>query len=202
MVGVRAAQKEKTRRAIIQAAFSQLSAQRSFSSLSLREVAREAGIAPTSFYRHFETIEVLGLTLVDESGLLLRQLMRQARQRLANGGSVIKTSVDTFMEFLDNHENEFRLLLQERSGISAEFRSAVSREIMHFTTELSEYIQKSSDCLPELAYIQAEAMVKLVFSAGAEAVDLDPSQRDQLAQKVIQQLRFVARGAASYNQTK
>ncbi|ESC57562.1 DNA-binding transcriptional repressor FabR [Salmonella enterica subsp. enterica serovar Newport str. WA_14900] len=83
----------------MEAAFSQLSAERSFASLSLREVAREAGIAPTSFYRHFRDVDELGLTMVDESGLMLRQLMRQARQRIAKGGSVIRTSVSTFMEF-------------------------------------------------------------------------------------------------------
>ena len=38
---------KKTRRSLVEAAFSQLSAERSFASLSLREVAREAGIAPT-----------------------------------------------------------------------------------------------------------------------------------------------------------
>ena len=43
-----------------------LSAERSFASLSLREVAREAGIAPTSFYRHFRDVDELGLTMVDE----------------------------------------------------------------------------------------------------------------------------------------
>ncbi len=48
MMGVRA-QQRKTRRSLVEAAFSQLSAERSFASLSLREVAREAGIAPTSF---------------------------------------------------------------------------------------------------------------------------------------------------------
>ena len=83
VMGVRAQQKEKTRRSLVEAAFSQLSAERSFASLSLREVAREAGIAPTSFYRHFRDVDELGLTMVDESGLMLRQLMRQARQRIA-----------------------------------------------------------------------------------------------------------------------
>ena len=114
VIGVRAKQKEKTRRALIDAAFSQLSAERSFTSLSLREVAREAGIAPTSFYRHFKDVDELGLTMVDESGLMLRQLMRQARQRIAKGGSVIRTSVATFMEFIGNNPNAFRLLLRER----------------------------------------------------------------------------------------
>lgn len=121
MMGVRAQQKEKTRRSLVEAAFSQLSAERSFASLSLREVAREAGIAPTSFYRHFRDVDELGLTMVDESGLMLRQLMRQARQRIAKGGSVIRTSVSTFMEFIGNNPNAFRLLLRERSGTSAAF---------------------------------------------------------------------------------
>ncbi|GHK55310.1 hypothetical protein KPZU09_50460 [Klebsiella pneumoniae] len=108
MMGVRAQQKEKTRRSLVEAAFSQLSAERSFASLSLREVAREAGIAPTSFYRHFRDVDELGLTMVDESGLMLRQLMRRARQRIAKGGSVIRTSVSTFMEFIGNNPNAFR----------------------------------------------------------------------------------------------
>ncbi|EEP90087.1 HTH-type transcriptional repressor fabR [Yersinia kristensenii ATCC 33638] len=131
-MGVRAQQKERTRRSLIEAAFSQLSAERSFASLSLREVSREAGIAPTSFYRHFRDVDELGLTMVDESGLMLRQLMRQARQRIAKGGSVIRTSVSTFMEFIGNNPNAFRLLLRERSGTSAAFRAAVAREIQHF----------------------------------------------------------------------
>lgn len=54
--------------------------------------------------------------MVDESGLMLRQLMRQARQRIAKGGSVIRTSVSTFMEFIGNNPNAFRLLLRERSA--------------------------------------------------------------------------------------
>ena len=115
-----------------------------FSNLSLREVAREAGIAPTSFYRHFRDMEELGLTLVDEGGLTLRQLMRQARQRIAGGGSVISTSVQTFMEFVENNPNIFRLLLRERSGTSAAFRQAVAREIQHFIAELTDYLEATT----------------------------------------------------------
>jgi AcrR family transcriptional regulator len=106
-------QKLRTRRSIIEAAFLLLDEQRSLSSISLREVAREAGIAPTSFYRHFKDIDELGLTLVDEAGLALRQLMRQARVRIASGGGVINTSVDTFMEFITANNNVFRLLLRQ-----------------------------------------------------------------------------------------
>ena len=191
----RAEQKEKTRRAIINAAFQQLSADKSFASLSLREVAREAGIAPTSFYRHFSDMDELGLTLVDEAGLMLRQLMRQARQRIVHNRSVIQTSVETFMEFIMQHSNVFRLLLRERSGTSAAFRSAVAREIQHFCAELADYLRKENKCSAEMALIQAEAMVILVFHAGADALDASDEVRQRITTKTIQQLRWLAGGS-------
>ncbi|MBC8212458.1 MAG: HTH-type transcriptional repressor FabR [Gammaproteobacteria bacterium] len=198
MSGNRAQQKQKTRYRIIDAAFNLLSQERSYSSLSLREVTREAGIAPTSFYRHFDDMEALGLTLVDEGGLALRQLMREARQRLQGRGSVIQISVETFMEFIENSPQVFRLLLQERSGTTFAFRQAVFRELQYFVTELAEYIQQTQGYPVSEATIQAEAMVFLVFNAGADALDREPSECAALSQKAIMQLRFVARGADEF----
>mgnify|MGYP006079828439 FL=1 len=195
MSGIRAKQKEKTRRQIIDAALGQLSAERSFSSLSLREVAKEAGLAPTSFYRHFSDMDELGLTLVDEAGLTLRQLMRQARQRIEKGGSVVKISVVTFMEFLESNGNIFRLLLRERSGTSPAFRAAVSREIRYFTLELCDYLQHANKLSAEVAYLQANAAVVIVFSAGADALDVDKKEQADLTRRTILQLRILARGA-------
>jgi|TARA_B110000240_G_scaffold187554_1_gene225321 AcrR family transcriptional regulator len=188
-------QKLRTRRSIIEAAFSLLDEQRSLSSISLREVARAAGIAPTSFYRHFKDIDELGLTLVDEAGLALRQLMRQARVRIASGGGMINTSVDTFMEFISANNNVFRLLLREHTGTSMAFRAAVLREIKHFNVELTDYTISTTGLPYNIANLQAEAMVKLVFSAGAEALDASDEQKLNVAQRVKLQLRFVVNGA-------
>lgn len=201
-MGIRAQQKEKTRRTLIDAAFQQLSAERSFSNLSLREVSREAGIAPTSFYRHFKDMDELGLTMVDEGGLILRQLMRQARQRIATEGSVVRTSVETFMEFIDSSPNVFRLLLRERSGTSAAFRAAVAREIQHFIAELTEYFQSYGELSHQAAYTQAEACVTLVFSSGADALDLDKKARNELAERLIVQLRMISKGALYYRKER
>lgn len=190
----RSQQKEKTRRAIIESALGQLSADKSFASLSLREVAREANIAPTSFYRHFKDMEELGLTLVDECGLELRQLMRKARKRFENGGSVINTSVKTFMEFTENNPNIFRLLFHERSGTTYALRTAVAREIQVFIVELCDFMQ-GIGYSKESAYAQAEAMVVVVFNAGAESLDCIPEQREAIARRAVNQLRYIAAGA-------
>ncbi len=181
------------------AAFSLLDENRSLSAISLREVARAAGIAPTSFYRHFKDIDDLGLTLVDEAGLALRQLMRQARRRIESGGGVIDTSVNTFLEFISANTNVFRLLLREHTGTSAAYRTAVQREIQHFIEELTDYIIEVQNVEHSLAFLQAEAMVKLVFSAGAEALESDPTLRVAIGERVKQQLRFIQNGARSTN---
>lgn len=194
-MGIRAQQKERTRRSLVDAAFNQLSAEHGFSNLSLREVAREAGIAPTSFYRHFKDMNELGLTLVDEGGLMLRQLMRKARQRIRKGGSVIRVSTETFMEFVEQSPNVFRLLLQERSGNSAAFRKAVNREIRHFVEELTDYLIHNTELDKNLATIQCEAMLIIVFNAGAEALDMSLEARKDLAERVIVQLNMIASGS-------
>ncbi|WP_444998127.1 HTH-type transcriptional repressor FabR [Aliikangiella sp. IMCC44359] len=198
MSNSRSKQKERTRRSIIEAALGQLSADKSFASLSLREVAREAEIAPTSFYRHFKDMEELGLTLVDECGLALRQLMRKARKRFEEGGSVIVTSVTTFMEFTEQNPNIFRLLFHERSGTAYALRKAVAREIQYFIVELSDYMM-ARGFEKEAAFAQAEAMVAVVFNAGAESLDSKPSQRKLIAERAVMQLRYIAAGAKTHH---
>lgn len=183
---------------IVDAAFHLLSQSRSYSSLSLREVAREAGIAPNSFYRHFADMEELGLTMVDEGGVVLRQLMRKARQRIRDRGSVIRTSVETFMEFIRSSPHVFYLLLRERSGTSLSFRKAVSRELQYFIVELADYIRHTQNYPAADAKIQAEAMVALVFNAGVEALDCSPVELKSLTETTIIQLRYVARGADAF----
>lgn len=193
--GVRAIQKERTRRSLIDTAFNQLNSEQGFASLSLREVAREAGIAPTSFYRHFRDMDELGLAMVDESGLILRQLMRQARKRIEKGGSVLETSVNTFIEFIDKNPKIFLLLLRERAGTSAAFRSAIAREIQHFIVELADYLDNANNMPRRYNEAQAEAMVTIVFNSGADTIDFEPEQKQKLIDNLIFQLRMLSRGA-------
>ncbi len=199
LINSRSQQKERTRRAIIDAAIGQLSESKSFAALSLREVARQAGIAPTSFYRHFKDMEELGLTLVDESGLALRQVMRKARQKISNKTSVIASSVRVFMEFTQANPNIFRILFHERSGTTRALRVAVAREIQYFVVELTDYI-KNVGFNQDAAFAQAEAMVAVIFNAGAESIAVKPAERKVLEERAVLQLRFIAAGAKSISE--
>ena len=108
--------KEATRRAIVAAALALLE-DRSFAALSLREVTREAGIVPAAFYRHFDSMEALGLVLIDESFRALRDMLRGARAGKLDPNRVIESSVDILIEGVnERREHCFAMPSEPRSG--------------------------------------------------------------------------------------
>ena len=192
-------QKRGTHQAIVRAAL-KLSSERGFSSLSLRRITKEAGIAPTSFYRHFKNIDELGLALGDEVGLSLRRLIREARRRVAasQSRSITRTSITTFMEFAQANATLFRLLLGEGAGSTAAFRRVIAKEVTHFTDELSEDLVVASKLTgTPIAHVglAAEAMVTVAFNLGAAAIDLSPPERTDVVERIIIQVRMIMRGA-------
>jgi AcrR family transcriptional regulator len=204
MANNRIEKKNQTRRQILDAAL-ELSAERGFSSLSLRQVAQQAGIAPTTFYRHFADMDDLGLALVDEVGASLRQLVRQARRRVdeAGGRNVIATSIETFMEFVEANANLFRLLLGEGAGSTAAFRRSVSKEVRRFTDDLAEDLVREAEASGRaIAHVElaAEAMVTVAFNLGAGSIDFSPEERRTVRDRIVIEVRMIMRGAQAQAQ--
>ena len=72
-MSIRDERKQQSRQALLDAALRLSTSGRSFSSISLREVAREVGLVPTAFYRHFQDMDHLGQELLDQVALHLKQ---------------------------------------------------------------------------------------------------------------------------------
>jgi AcrR family transcriptional regulator len=192
-------QKELTRRRLIDVAL-QLSSEKGFSALSLREVASGAGITAAGFYRHFDNMEELGITLMDEVGLSLRQLLRQTRrERPAMPQSkAIALSVKTFLDYIRKNQYQFRLLLGERTGTSEKFRKALRMELDLFISELAIDLERSqreySQSLRE-PRLTAEAIVAVVFTVGSEALDLKKAKIDDLTYRLTEEIQIIIRGS-------
>lgn len=135
-VGTRDQRKAKTRRALLDAALDLLDDE-SFSSISLREVAKGAGIVPTAFYRHFSDMDALGITLVDESIGTLHDLISDARANAVDGRNLVRGSLDVLVDHVAAHPAHYRFVARERAGGSATLRHAIGREIRLFATELA-----------------------------------------------------------------
>ncbi len=198
-MSIRSEQKEKTRQAIIQAAL-RLSEEKGYPALSLREVTREADIAPATFYRHFKDMEELGLVLVDKVALTLRQLMRKARQRIKDNGSVIESSVITQLEFSQKNPQLFRLLTSGLTGGPLIFREALQKEKQFFVDELIEDL--SNDARLANIPMAAELMVNQVLVASIEAIDKKADELVQIQQRLITQLRMILLGSMAQNTSK
>src|SRR6188474_3478973 len=92
--------KARTRRALLDAALELTSRDRGYSGLSLREIAKAAGVVPAAFYRHFESTEELGLALVEESFVTIRRTMREVREVPVPTRHLIGVSVDAFLGYV------------------------------------------------------------------------------------------------------
>lgn len=201
----RAIQKAKTRQRLIHSALL-LSSKKGFGALSLREVTHAAEIAPAAFYRHFKDMDELGLSLVDEIAVSLRRLLRNARtdSKSEDSANLTKFSIETFLIYVNDNQNLFRLLLGERQGSSDIFRRAIRKEIDVFVEELTEDLERLAKARNEKlrhAGYAAEAIVTIIFSLGAEALDLPKFKQESLKLRMVEEVNMILRGAKVYEKS-
>ena len=188
-----------SREDLLAAALKLIGPHRSVSTLSLREVAREAGIAPNSFYRQFRDMDELAVALIDLAGRSLRRIIGEARQRVAGGNrSVIRSSVEAFMEQLRADDKLLHVLLREGTVGSDAFKQAVDRELQFFEEELRldliRLARLDHATLHEPA-LAAKAITRLVFAVGATAMDLPPEKDPELVDELSTMVRMIVTGA-------
>jgi AcrR family transcriptional regulator len=128
--------RRNTRQALIDAVLLQMEAGESFDALSLRSVARAAGVVPTAFYRHFDSMDELGLAVVEESFRSLRAMLREARESLPPE-HIIRSSVEILMGHVRAHRQHFLFVVRAGYTGSVVLRHAVRNEIRLFTSELA-----------------------------------------------------------------
>ena len=127
-----------TKEELFQATLNLIGPEKSISALSLREVAREAGITPNSFYRHFKDIDELAIELINRAGVVLRKIIREARLKASKQESIIRTSVEVFLQQLDADDGNLSLLLREGYTGSISYKRAVEQQLSFFQQELQE----------------------------------------------------------------
>lgn len=187
-----------TKEELFQATLNLIGPQKSISSLSLREIAREAGIAPNSFYRHFRDIDELAIALIDRAGLVLRKIIREARLQASKQQSIIRSSVEVFIQQLDADEGNLSLLLREGYTGSTSYKAAVDRQLNFFQQELQEdliRLEQMNNGKISHADIAAKATTQLVFNMGAKVIDLSAEQRIEVAEQTMLMIRMILEGA-------
>lgn len=141
-MSIRDERKQQSRQALLDAALALSTSGRSFSSISLREVAREVGLVPTAFYRHFQDMDELGQELVDQVALYLKTVLHQLGQGLAQPEAKAETSMALFFEAIDLNATPWIFMISERWGGSEVVRRAIAREIEFLNIDLANDLKK------------------------------------------------------------
>jgi AcrR family transcriptional regulator len=182
---------------ILEAALTLIGPHRSVSTLSLREVAREAGIAPNSFYRHFHDMDELAIALIEMAGTSLRKIIGEARHRATQEHSVVRSSVETFMQQLDADDKLLHMLLREGTAGSEAFKQAVEKQLNDFEDELREDLARLAAHNKTGLYdpaLTAKAITRLVFAIGATAMDLPKEKRAEVTAQLTVMVRMIVVG--------
>ncbi|MER6467920.1 TetR family transcriptional regulator [Streptomyces collinus] len=198
-LGVRQAQKQKTRQAFLDAALALLEEQ-SLSSLGLREVTRAVGVAPTAFYRHFRSTADLGVALVDEALGSLHPMVRTTVSTAGDSEERITRAVELIARHVNAYPAHVRFIARERHGGVQPVREAIRAQLARFAEEVKTELAKdpqaqgwSDDDLLMLAHLYVDQML-LTASLFLETLDSPEGERERVAQLATRQLRLITIG--------
>jgi AcrR family transcriptional regulator len=110
-----------------------------FHTVTMDTVAKEAGVTKPILYDHFPSKRDLYLALLEADLSNLRERLHDALDRAAGNRERIRGSFQAYFDFVDEHAEGFRLLMQEATGPERQFREMVGQlrsEIMGRVTEI------------------------------------------------------------------
>lgn len=169
------------RRSLIQAAIRLAARKRSFKALGLREVAREAGLNPNTFYRHFDDMEALAMTVATELGGQLSQTLKAIRANSTRSEAARATVAATYRFAADNPEAVIALV-SELNGAYPRVRAhlrmlmqGVAREIVDGVREYASDNGIRDESLLKLAY----SLVEQLFIMSIDYIEQN-NRRDEI----------------------
>jgi AcrR family transcriptional regulator len=199
----RGERKERTRRAILDATLT-LCHESSLVALSLRQVAKEVGIVPTAFYRHFDSIEDLGLALVEESFASLREMLRDVRRSGPTYENIIDSSVQVLGEHVHSQHDHFAFIARERVAGPPAVRSAIRHQIELVERELAADLARLTDptywTTEDLRVLSNMIVTSMVGTAEA-ILSSRPEAEEAIVEQARTQLRMLLVGALRWRST-
>ena len=198
-LGIRQAQKQKTRQALLDAALELLEEQ-SLSSLGLREVTRAVGVAPTAFYRHFRSTADLGVALVEEALGSLHRMIGDTVSAADDSSERIARAVDLIDRHVRAYPAHVRFIARERNGGVQPVRQAISDQLARFAEEVRAELSKQPESegwsdgdLLMLAGLYVDQML-MTASLFLEALEGPEEERDRVARVASRQMLLISIG--------
>ncbi|MEH6540536.1 TetR family transcriptional regulator [Halopseudomonas aestusnigri] len=201
------------KRALLDAAERLAASSRCVTSLGLRELAREAGLNPNTFYRHFRDMEDLGLQLLRQSKSELRSALRALRRQasteveqgtgepgVSKGRAVCRQTLRLYFDYVHTHRDRVLIALRELHGPSALLREELRRQMDEFADDMAEDIRELRLIPERVSPAQLRRVAGMVNrNMLYQSLDYlgDPERRSDILALAEEQVLMLFRGAVS-----
>lgn len=192
------------KRRLIDAALRLAAAKRSFAALKLREIAREAGLNPNTFYRHFSDMEDLAISAMAEVSAELRPMLRAVRWAAArdNPGEVATRACEALFLYAQHHPDAFIVGVCGITGPQPALRVAIRTVLDDIAAEMAEDIERLGLC-PKLSRPVIDDVcayvVSYLFHQCVDYIEADAAGRRRLMARSVQLSCWLLQGAAGPN---
>ena len=214
-MSIRDERKQQSRQALLDAALALNTSGRSFSSISLREIARHVGLVPTAFYRHFQDMNELGLELVDQVALHLKGIFHQLGQAyIYQPDTETQISLDLFFQAVEHHPEPWVFMIAERWGGSEVIRQAIAREINFLIEDLANDLGQI-EAMQHIGNTQdlqvfSNILINLSFTWAMTWMDISRKyqaeerlkQQKQFKLQTMTQVHLIFRGISNWDPSK
>lgn len=193
------------RRRLMQAALRIGASRRSLQSLGLRELAREAGLNPNTFYRHFDSLEQLSRELIDELSRDVRSKLRDIRRSVPHPeAEATPRTLEYMFDFALRNPEAVIVAVRELHGAMPALREALQRMIDAVTQEMVEDVQfldLAPGLAPETLREVSRVVVQQVFHAQLDYIE-QPIRRSQILRETIRFIDMLFAGAMTLQMMK
>lgn len=196
---------------------------RSLQALGIREIGREAGLNPNTFYRHFKDLDDLGLTIIQNVVKDLREPLRilrrqaalatlqsaQAGQERANpvledmgfslerARRVVQETVKLVLEFAAAHPEAFVMGVCELNGASPVIRETLRQVMTLFAQDMVDDIRQLN-LLPivdlENLSLVSTMVIRDMFQLSVDYIE-QPQRRQELREQAEKMILMQLTGA-------
>ncbi len=188
-------ERDRVTRALLRVTL-RLAKEHGFTSLGLREVARAADIAPTSFYRHFADMEELGLAVIEDLvGPLAADCAAAPRDAGSDANARADALVSRTLRTVVEDPDLIRFILAERLGAISSFRAALAGKLSVLTGAVQEALTDKTVAKGKLPAHLAEAGLVLLLEGCGTLLEQGQEHTPALRKRVCLQLRALAAGA-------
>jgi len=115
-----------------------------FHAASMDAVAKEAGVTKPILYDHFPSKKELYLALLDADLGALHDRVKSALDSPIGNRERIRGSFQAYFDFVDEHAEGFRLLMQETVGAEDDFRHRVEEVRDRIQSDVCDLIVRES----------------------------------------------------------